>query len=96
MMGHTIRFEWELPEPFLGMMAIDDAALAEDVKRAAVLDWVRTEQISWQTGAELLGMPLREFFTLMAAHRIPAAEYEAGWLDKESEAFKTATSQDTV
>ncbi|MEO7817702.1 MAG: UPF0175 family protein [Actinomycetota bacterium] len=85
-----------MPEPFLGMMAIDDAALAEDVKRAAVLDWVRTEQISWRTGAELLGMPLREFLTLMAAHKIPAAEYEAGWLDKESEAFKTATSQDTA
>ncbi|MDH4368380.1 MAG: UPF0175 family protein [Nitrospira sp.] len=96
MMGHTIRFEWELPEPFLGMMAIDDATLAEDVKRAAVLDWVRTEQLSWRAGAELLGMPLREFLTLMAAHKIPAAEYEAGWLDKELEAFKAATSQDTA
>lgn len=95
-MGHTIRFEWELPKPFLDMMAIDDAALAEDVKRAAVLDWVRTEQLSWRAGAELLGMPLREFLTLMAAHKIPAAEYEAGWLDTELEAFKTATSQDTA
>lgn len=95
-MGHTIRFEWELPKPFLDMMAIDDAALAEDVKRAAVLDWVRTEQLSWRAGAELLGMPLREFLTLMAAHKIPTAEYEAGWLDKELEAFKAATSQDTA
>ncbi len=91
-----IRFEWELPKPFLDMMAIDDAALAEDVKRAAVLDWVRTEQLSWRAGAELLGMPLREFFVLMAAHKIPAAEYEAGWLDKELEAFKAATSQDSA
>lgn len=51
-MSHTIRFEWELPEPLLGMMAIDDAALVEDVKRAAVLDWVRGEQISSRTGVE--------------------------------------------
>lgn len=87
-MGHTLRFEWELPEPFLGMMAKDDAALAEEVKRAAVLDWVRTEQISWRKGAELLGLPLRAFLTLMAEHKIPAAEYEAGWLDKELEVFK--------
>ncbi len=95
-MGHTIRFEWELPKPFLDTMAIDDAKLAEDVKRAAVLDWVRTEQLSWRAGAELLEMPLREFLTLMAAHKIPAAEFEAGWLDKELESFKAATSQDTA
>lgn len=93
-MGHTLRFEWELPEPFLGMMAKDDATLAEDVKRAAVLDWVRTEQISWRKGAELLGLPLRAFLTLMAEHKIPAAAYDVGWLDKELEAFKGAPSQD--
>ena len=92
-MGHTLRFEWELPEPFLGMMAKDDAALAEDVKRAAVLDWVRTEQISWRKGAELLALPLRAFLTLMAEHKIPAAEYDVGWLDKELEAFRGASSQ---
>lgn len=92
-MGHTLRFEWELPEPFLGMMAKDDAALAEDVKRAAVLDWVRTGQTSWRKGAALLALPLRAFLTLMAEHRIPAAEYDVGWLDKELEVFKKRPSQ---
>ena len=92
-MGHTLRFEWELPEPFLGMMAKDDAALAEDVKRAAVLDWVRTEQISWRKGAELLALSLRAFLTLIAEHKIPADEYDVGWLDKELEVFKRTPSQ---
>lgn len=64
------------------------------VKQAAVLDWVRMHRISWRKGAELLRIPLRDFMGLMSEHKVPAAEYEGGWLEDELAAFKDATSQD--
>lgn len=92
-MGHTVRFEWELPEPLLAMVAKDRSTIADEVKQAAVLDWVRMHRISWRKGAELLHMPLRDFIDLMAEHKVPAAEYEAGWLEDELGAFKDTTPQ---
>lgn len=93
-MSHTLRFEWELPEPLLAIVAKDRSAIADEVKQAAVLDWVRMQRISWRKGAELLGMPLRDFIGLMSEHKVSAAEYDAGWLDGELTAFKDAASQD--
>ena len=93
-MSHTIRFEWELPEPLLAIVAKDRSAIADEVKQAAVLDWVRMHRISWRKGAELLGMPLRDFMGLMSEHKVPVAEYEAGWLEDELGTFKNASSQD--
>lgn len=87
-MSHTVRFEWELPEPLLAIVAKDQAAIAEEVKQAAVLDWVRMQRISWRKGAEVLGMPLRDFMALMSEHKVPAAEYESGWLEGELATFK--------
>jgi len=87
-MGHTVRFDWELPEPLLGIVAKDETTIAEEVKRAAVLDWVRRQRISWRKGAELLEMGYRDFLALMSEHKIPTADYEAGWLEKELGAFK--------
>ncbi|MFH0344548.1 MAG: hypothetical protein ACHBNF_21050 [Chromatiales bacterium] len=54
-MSHTVRFERELPEPLLAMVAKDRSAIADEVKQAAVVDWVRMHRISWRKGAELLG-----------------------------------------
>jgi len=93
-MSHTIQFEWELPEPLLAIVAKNQSEVAEEVKQAAVLDWVRMHRISWRKGAELLGMPLRDFMGLMSEHKVPAAEYEAGWLNDELTAFKDTVSQD--
>ena len=39
-------------------------------------------------------MPLRDFMGLMSEHKVPAAEYEAGWLNDELTAFKDTVSQD--
>ena len=39
-------------------------------------------------GAELLQMPYRAFLELMAAHRVPSMDYEAGWLDREQQLFE--------
>ena len=63
-MDHKVRFEWELPESLLGLIAQDEAKVAEEVKRAAVLEWVRMKKISWRKGAELLGMTYRDFLSL--------------------------------
>jgi predicted HTH domain antitoxin len=57
--------------------------LAEEMKRAAVLDWVRLKKISWRKGAELLGMSYRDFLALMTDHKMPMFDYEEGWLEKE-------------
>jgi predicted HTH domain antitoxin len=93
-MSHIVQFEWELPEPLLALVAKDRSAIADEVKQAAVLDWVRMHRITWRKGAEVLGMPLRDFLRLMSEHKVPAAEYEAGWLDDELKAFEEASSQD--
>jgi predicted HTH domain antitoxin len=92
-MTHTVRFEWDVPEPLLAVVAKDRTAIAEELKQAAVLDWVRMHRISWRKGAELLGLPLRDFMWLMSEHKVPAAEYEAGWLEEEWGALKSASSQ---
>jgi len=91
-MSYTVRFEWELPEPLLAMVAKDQSAIADEVKQAAVLDWVRMHRISWRKGAECLRMPLHDFIGLMSEHKVPAAEYEAGWLEDELETFKETNS----
>jgi hypothetical protein len=33
-------------------------------------------------------MPYRAFLELMAAHRVPSIDYEAGWLDREQQLFE--------
>lgn len=86
-MGHTVRFEWELPEALLGVVVDDEAAVVEEVKRAAVLDWVRMKKLSGRKGAELLGMPYRDFLVLMTEHQIPSLDYPEERLDKELGAF---------
>lgn len=86
--GHKVHFEWELPESLLGFIDQDEAKIAEEVKRAAVLDWVRMKKISWRKGAELLSMTYRDFLALMAEHKIPTLDYSEGWLEKELAAFE--------
>lgn len=87
-MGHTVRFKWDLPESLFELVGKDEDQLAEEVKRAAVLDWVRMKKISWRKGAEILRMTYREFLGLMAEHRIPTMDYEERWLEKELAALK--------
>ena len=82
-MGHKVHIEWELPESLLGVVVQNEARVAEEVKRAAVLDWVRMKKISWRKGAELLGTGYRDFLALMAEHKIPTLDYREGWLEKE-------------
>lgn len=86
-MPKKIQFEWELPDALVDALTSDSAAVAETIKAAAVLDWVRTHKLSLRRGAELLQMPYRAFLELMAAHRVPSIDYEAGWLDRELHLF---------
>jgi hypothetical protein len=70
--GHMMHFEWELPESLLGLIAQDEAKVAEEVKRVAALEGVRMKKISWRKGTELLGMTYWDFLSLMAEHKIPS------------------------
>jgi predicted HTH domain antitoxin len=82
-MPKKIQFEWDLPDALVDAVAPDASQLAETIKQAAVLDWVRTDRLSLRRGAELLGMSYRAFLALMAAHRIPSITYEEGELARE-------------
>jgi predicted HTH domain antitoxin len=87
-MGHKVRFEWEVSEALIEGITQAKGDIVEEVKQAAVLEWVRMKKVSWRKGAELLGMTYHEFLTLMAAHKIPTLDYEVGWLEKELDALK--------
>ena len=87
-MPKKIQFEWELPDALVAALAPDATEVADTIKMAAVLDWVRTHKLSLRRGAELLQMPYRAFLDLMAAHRVPSIDYEAGWLDREQQLFE--------
>jgi len=83
-MRRKIQFEWEVPdEVFKEKLWEDEKEAVLEIKRSAILDLVRRKKISWRRGAELLGITYREFLDLMGEHRIPAFDYEEGWLEKE-------------
>jgi predicted HTH domain antitoxin len=88
-----IQFEWELPDALVHELDHDTTKLTETIKAAAVLDWVRTHKLSLRRGAELLQMPYRAFLELMAAHRVPSIDYDAGWLDQEMHRFEEGGQQ---
>ena len=58
-----------------------------------VLDGIRTHKLSLRRGAELLQMPYRAFLELIAAHRVPSIDYDAGWLDQEMPLFEEGSKQ---
>ena len=87
-MPKKTQFEWELPETLVDALPHDRTEIAETIKAAAVLDWVRTHKLSVRRGTELLQMPYRAFLDLMAAHRVPSIDYEAGWVDCEQQLFE--------
>ena len=87
-MPKKIQCEWELPEALVDALTPETTEVADTMKAAAVLDWVRTHKLSLRRGAELLQMPYRAFLDLMAAHRVPSMDYEAGWLDREQRLFE--------
>ena len=92
-MPKKIQFEWELPDALVDELDHDPTQIAETIKAAAVLDWVRTHKLSLRRGAELLQMPYRAFLELMAAHRVPSIDYDAGWLDQEMQLFEEGSGQ---
>jgi len=87
-MCKKIQCEWELPDALLDALTPETMEVAEMIKAAAVLDWVRTHKLSLRREAELLQMPYRTFLDLMAAHRVPSIDYEAGWLEREQHLFE--------
>ena len=64
-------------------MTPDEARLADVIKQAAMLDWVRSRRLPVRRVAELIGMPYRDFLGLMAAQCIPSINYDQGWLERE-------------
>lgn len=89
-MGRRIQFEWDVPEEvFTQNLWRDEKEAILEIKKAAVLDLVRLKKISWRRGAELLNITYRELLDLMGEHKIPALDYEEGWLEKEMNDLRT-------
>ncbi len=82
-MSKVVRVEWELPDALFDEVLGNEARADDDAKQALVLDWVRCARVSVRQGAELLGQSYRDFLAVLAAHRVPTCDYEAGWLDHE-------------
>ena len=83
-MRKKIKFEWEVQEEvFKEKLWKDEKEAVREIKRSTILDLVRRHKISLRRGAELLGITYRKFLDLMGEHRIPAFDYEKGWLNKE-------------
>jgi hypothetical protein len=95
-MPKKIQFEWELPDGLVDAIAQDTVGAVRTIKEAAVLDWVRTHRVSTRRGSELLQMPYRAFLELMAAHRIPAMDYEEGWLEREREFLQPGSGTNSL
>jgi predicted HTH domain antitoxin len=68
-------------------------AVPKNLRFEGVLDGIRTHKLSLRRGAELLHMPYREFLELMAAHRVPSIDYDAGGLDQEMQLFEEGSEQ---
>jgi predicted HTH domain antitoxin len=68
-------------------------AVPKNLRVESVLDGIRTRKLSLRRGAELLQMPYRAFLELMAAHRVPSIDYNAGWLDQEMQLFEEGSEQ---
>ena len=49
-MPKKIQFEWELPDTLVDELTHDHTEVAETIKAAAVLDWVRTHKLSLRRG----------------------------------------------
>ena len=60
----------------------------EKITQAAVLEMIRSKQITPSRGAELLDMPLQDFLELMAEHHIPVLDYEKGEMEHDLEALR--------
>lgn len=67
--------------------------IKEKWKENEVLDLVRQKKISLRKGASLLGLTYREFLKLMDKYKVPAFDYEEGWLEREMATFEKLTKQ---
>lgn len=77
-------------QPLFVAVPFDDAILAGGVKQSLALRLVADGVISQGKGAELAGVSRVEFLDLMAAHRIPAADYPVEELRRELREFGAA------
>ena len=60
----------------------------EKITQAAVLEMVRSKQITSSKGAELLKIPLQDFLELMSEHRIPVLDYESDEIERDLKALR--------
>ena len=80
-MSTARRLTVELPDS--GIDDADDATLAERLRLLWVLDQVRQHVVSAGRGAELAGLHLGAFLTLMGQHGISPFDYDDAGLISE-------------
>lgn len=66
----TLTVALELPRDLLGALDVSPAELSSRLRELIALELVREGRISSGKGAELLGIPKREFVEFLARHGV--------------------------
>ncbi|MFQ6091415.1 MAG: UPF0175 family protein [bacterium] len=82
-MKKTLKLYLEFPKALVENLWKNEKIAAWEIKKAAVLNLVRTQVITSSRGAELLEMNYHDFLDLMAQEGIPVINYESADLDQE-------------
>ena len=94
-MPETVKLSLEFPRPFVEDMWDDETAASADAKQALILDLLRQHRISIRKGAEVLGLPYRDFLDLAARHHVSLVDcVDDDWLDRELAATRKTIKRD--
>ncbi len=85
------RVTIELPPELLQLLGSEEEAKRE-AKVALVLDLVRRGKITRAKAAELLGIPLWDFPSLLAQYRIPWFDYSPEQLEQDLRSLRAQES----
>jgi predicted HTH domain antitoxin len=82
-MAHTVTIPVEVPSEALACSNEAPQEVGVHLRLLWLLEQVRTGNLSTGKAAELLGLPIADFMTTMAAHGIPHPNYSVDDLRRE-------------
>lgn len=83
MLVETLKLYLEFPKALIEKLWPNKEKAAQEIKKAAVLDLVRRQEITSSYGAELLEMNYHDFLDLLAQAELPVVNYPPGDLKEE-------------
>lgn len=89
----TVQIQFELPEELARQLDPSGKQLGRRILELALLRLVQDGVISSGKAAEVLGVPLADFWRLMHQHRVPYFDLTPEELREELEASKLAEAR---